>query len=156
VHLDSAISHLELASKSPHAASKMTDIQFLTAQLNILKLHHITDNLQAGQSLTKALAAQDGNDIMHVIDNHLHACLKRITSADMNTQDAYIYFFSNLKLSEMKMLQTASHAGIGKDERMELLQFAVMYLENALRSRSLNENVDLHYVSMIQVPQSVG
>jgi len=25
-----------------------------------------------------------------------------------------------------------------------------MYLENALLSRSLNENIDLHYVSMIQ------
>jgi len=27
-----------------------------------------------------------------------HEGLRRITSADMNTQDAYIYFFSNLKV----------------------------------------------------------
>lgn len=152
-HLDSAILHLELASHSPYVGSKLTDIQFLTAQLNILKLHHITDNLQAGQSLTKALADNDGNDIMRIIDSHLHTCLKRITSADMNTQDAYIYFFSNLKLSEMSMLQTASQPGLSKDDKLELLQLAVIYLENALRSRSLNENVDLHYVSMIQMSQ---
>ena len=151
VHLDSAINHLELASHSPHAGTRLTDIQFLTAQLNILKLHHITDNLQIGQSLTKALAENDGNEIMSIIDKHLHTCLKRITSADMNTQDAYIYFFSNLKLSEMNMLQTASRPGLEKEEKLELLELAVLYLENALRSRSLNENIDLHYVSMIQV-----
>ena len=117
MHLDVAISHLDLASKSPHSVSRQTDLQFLKAQLNILKLHHITDNLGAGQSLTRALEMQGGNDIMETIDDHLTRCLKRITSADMNTQDAYIYFFSNLKLSEMRMLQTASKSGLTADER---------------------------------------
>ena len=146
-----AISHLELASRSPHATSRLTDLQFLTAQLNILKLHHITDNLQAGESLTRALANNDGNAIMKLIDEQLHTCLRRITSADMNTQDAYIYFFSNLKLSEMCMLQTASQEGLSAEEKKELLGKSVSYLENSLRSRSLNENLDLHYVSMVQV-----
>lgn len=33
LHLDSAISHLKLASKSPHSAHRLTDLQFLTAQV---------------------------------------------------------------------------------------------------------------------------
>ena len=70
MHLDVAINHLDLASKSPHSVNRMTDLQFLKAQLNILKLHHITDNLGAGQSLTRALANQ-------VTANHIRASLKQ-------------------------------------------------------------------------------
>ena len=126
---------------------------FQSSQLNILKIYHITDNLEAGKSLTSALYEQDGNKIMDTIDEHLQACLKRITSADMNTQDAYIFFFSNLKLSELHMLRTATIKNITSEDKLALLSKSVACLENALRSRSLNENIDLHYVSMIQMSQ---
>jgi hypothetical protein len=43
IHVDSALSHLQAAVKSPAAVARMTDIEFLIAQLNVAKLHHITD-----------------------------------------------------------------------------------------------------------------
>ena len=81
LHLDSAVSHLQLASRSPSSGLRKTEIEFLIAQLNLKKLHHITDRLEPGQSLVKALADSDGNELMEIIELHLNNCLSRLTSA---------------------------------------------------------------------------
>ena len=51
------------------------------------------------------------------------------------------------------MLQTASRTGLTHAEKETFLRTAVAYLANALESRSINENIDLHYICMIQMSQ---
>ena len=55
---------------------------------------------------------------VEVIEGHLNNCLERITSAEQNSVDAYVYFFSCLKLSELNMLQTAARSDLAPAEKV--------------------------------------
>jgi hypothetical protein len=107
IYLDSAISHLQLALKCPKLEkTAITDIHFHTAQTFISKLQLIIDRVPYGESITKSIIQSDGVELISSIDHHLKEALSRVTAANtQSSQDAYLYFFSCLKLAEYRMLE---------------------------------------------------
>jgi len=85
-HFDSAITHLQLVLRSKASRSRITEIQFAIAQVNLSKLHMIIDHIPPGQSLTTALLNSGGNDVIDHIETNLEQSLERITAAGANTQ----------------------------------------------------------------------
>lgn len=149
----SSVKHLEAALKSSAMmpARKM-DILFHLAQAQIARLHMITDRVPEGQSLIKALAKSEGITIMKAVESSLVEAMKGSTAANtQSTQDAFIYYFSCLKLSEFRMLQAAAEANLQPESREALLEDSIGQLVNALLSRSIIDNLDLHYVGTAQM-----
>ena len=151
----SAANHLTIALKSPtlrHA--RRMDICFHLAQANIARLNMITDRVPEGKSLVKSLKSNDGLSIMKVVEENLVLAMHGATAANtQSTQDAFVYFFSSLKLSEFRMLEAAASSKLSDADREELLEDSIGQLINAILSRSIIDNMDLHYISTAQMSQ---
>ena len=150
IYLLSAIAHLELGLRSPRVDhARRIDMNFHLAQAHILRLHTITDHVPHGQSLTQALISREGLDIIQSAEECLLFACKGVTAANLqSTQDAYIYYFSCLKLAEFRMLEAACQVNAPISKREELLIFSVLQILNALHARSLEDNFDLHYIGI--------
>jgi len=151
----SAVNHLTTAlrNKSMMPARRM-DLLFHLAQANIARLNMIIDRVPEGKSLVKALTHSDGLTIMREVEANLVQAMRGSTAANtQSTQDAFVYYFACLKLSEFRMLQAAAEAGLTDSERSALLEDAISQLVNALLSRSMIDNLDLHYVGTAQMAQ---
>ncbi len=151
----SAVNHLTLALTSPCLLpARRMDILFHLAQANIARLNMIMDRVPEGKSLIKALSKSEGLQIMRAVEGHLVDAMRGSTAANtQSTQDAFIYYFSCLKLSEFRMLQAAAETSLSADSRTALLEDAIAQLVNALLSRSMIDNLDLHYVATAQMAQ---
>lgn len=148
LHLDSAISHLMQATRSPSLPPvDMMDVYFHLAQAHLAKLYHITDRMAPGESLTKTLASTEGLIHMRTAEGYLREALSRVTPANTeSTQDGYVYYWTSLKLSEFRMLESACRKDVTAAERDEILRDSVVYLVQALISRPIADNMDLHYI----------
>lgn len=132
------------------------DINFHLAQAFITKLYGITDFVPAGQSVTKAIADNFGLDVIKDAENAMIRALRHVTGANtQSTQDAYCFFFCCLKLAEFRMLEAALLPDITLEERNDILEESVLHVVNALHSRSLADNFDLHYMATLQMAQMV-
>jgi tetratricopeptide (TPR) repeat protein len=155
IYLDSAISHLQLALKCDKITkTNLTDIHFHLAQSLISKLQLIIDKVPYGESITKAIMASDGLDLIKLIDHNLNEALARVTAANtQSAQDAYLYFFACLKLAEYRMLEAACAPSLTMPEREVYLKDAIEYIIDACLSRPLADNMDLHYIATCQLGQ---
>jgi hypothetical protein len=151
IALDAAIQHLQVSMHSSAAKPRLADIQFKIACANLERLHLLLDNIPPGMSLVEAMSSKGGYDVMEQVEHHLLSGLERLTAAGQNTQEAYIFYFSCLKLSELKMMQTVSMRGLMPEDKIWLLSRSVDFLNDALDSRSLWHNLDLHYIAMVQM-----
>jgi hypothetical protein len=114
----------------------------------------ITDRVPEGKSLVKSLKSNDGLSIMKVVEENLVLAMHGATAANtQSTQDAFVYFFSSLKLSEFRMLEAAASSKLSDADREELLEDSIGQLINAILSRSIIDNMDLHYISTAQMSQ---
>jgi len=131
------------------------DIHFHLAQCAISRLQLIIDRVPIGSSVTRAIRDHlEGVELVQLIEEHLQDALQRVTPASsQTTQDGYLYFFSSLKLSEYRMLEAACTPALPSTEREACLHDAVCYMVNALVSRSLTDNTDLHYIAGSQLSQ---
>lgn len=152
----SAVSHLSLALRcSSLRPPRRLDLLFHLAQAHIARLYMITDRVPPGKSTLVALSSQQGGEGLEIIAN-IKKCLveaiKGSTAANMeSTQDAYVYFFSCLKLSELRMLEAAAIPSLDNLQRDKLLEQSVVQLVNALLARSLVDNSELHYIAVSQM-----
>jgi len=151
----SAVQHLTTALKNTSMMpAKRMDLLFHLAQANIARLNMIIDRVPEGKSLVKALTHSDGLTIMREVEANLVQAMRGSTAANtQSTQDAFVYYFACLKLSEFRMLQAAAEAGLAESQRSALLEDAISQLVNALLSRSMIDNLDLHYVGTAQMAQ---
>ena len=112
------------------------------------------DRVKENESLVQALVANDGIEIMKEVERALREAMKGSTAANtQSTQDAYVYYYSSIKLSEFRTLQSGMDAGLPAASRLALLTQAFNLLVDALLSRSLIDNLDLHYIATIQMAQ---
>ncbi len=103
------------------------DICFHLAQANIARLNMITDRVPEGKSLVKSLRTKDGLEIMKVVEENLVLAMHGATAANtQSTQDAYVYFFASLKLSEFRMLEAAASSKLSGQDREDLLGTCVI------------------------------
>lgn len=153
LYLECAISHLTLALRSPLISPPVhMDINFHIAQCYITKLQLVIDSTPIGQSVTKNIIATDSLETLQNIEKHLKEAVKRVTAAStQTTQEGYLYYFSCLKVSEYRMLEAACRPELSSDDRNFFLKDSVEYLVDAMMSRSLVDNVDLHYVACAQM-----
>lgn len=153
--LDSAVTHFlhALRCKVISKAERM-DLHFHCAQTHIMKLQRIIDQVPYGQSVTKTIVENDGMETMASIEEHLKEALSRVTAANnQSVQDAYLYFYSSLKLAEFRMLQAACAPSSMQFNREENLYDALGYLIDACIARPLPDNIDLHYIVTGQLAQ---
>lgn len=156
IHLEVAITHLNLALRCPALTSPAAmDLHFHLAQTAISRLQLIIDRIPLGQSVTKALQTHsEGMELITTVEEHLEEARKRVTPAStQTTQDGYLYFFSCLKISEFRMLEAACRPELQPVERDDFLTDAVEHLIDALNARTLTDNTDLHYVATVQMSQ---
>jgi hypothetical protein len=158
LYLDAAISHLTLAQRSAGLKrSEKMDVHFHRAQAQIFKLQLIIDRVPYGESVTKAIVFRDGLELIQNIETDLREALKRVTAANtQSAQDAFVYYYSSLKLAEYRMLQAACASDITVEEREEYLRDAVQHMVEACASRPLPDNMDLHYVASVQLAQMLA
>lgn len=154
--LVSAAQHLALALRcSSLRPARRLDLLFHLAQVNIARLNMTTDRVPPGKSMLVAIAAKDGGEGMEIIETVKRCLIEAIkgsTAANMeSTQDAYVYFFSCLKLSELRMLEAAAAADLSLTQRDKALEQSVVQLVNALLARSVVDNTELHYIACAQM-----
>lgn len=156
IHLEVAITHLNLALRcSALTGPAAMDLHFHLAQTAISRLQLIIDRIPLGQSVTKALRQHsEGMNLITSIEEHLSEARKRVTPAStQTTQDAYLYYFSCMKISEYRMLEAACKPELKPIEREDYLTDAIEHVIDALNARTLTDNVDLHYVATVQMSQ---
>lgn len=156
MQLEMAVRHLNLALRCDALSNAAAmDIHFHLAQCAISRLQLIIDRVPIGSSITRAIREHlEGVELVQLIEEHLQDALQRVTPASsQTTQDGYLYFFSSLKLSEYRMLEAACTPSLLSTEREACLHDAVSYMVNALVSRSLTDNTDLHYIACSQLSQ---
>jgi exonuclease VII small subunit len=156
IHLEVALTHLNLALRCKKLSNPAAmDLHFHLAQTAISRLQIIIDRIPMGTSVTKALMTHsEGMDLITTVEEHLEEARKRVTPAStQTTQDAYLYYFSCLKISEFRMLEAACLPSLKPIERENFLTDAVEHLIDALNARSMNDNTDLHYVASVQMSQ---
>ena len=156
MQLEMAVRHLNLALRCDALSNAAAmDIHFHLAQCAISRLQLIIDRVPIGSSVTRAIREHlEGVELVQLIEEHLQDALQRVTPASsQTTQDGYLYFFSSLKLSEYRMLEAACTPALLSAEREACLHDAVSYMVNALVSRSITDNTDLHYIACSQLSQ---
>eukprot|EP01038_Epipyxis_sp_PR26KG_P007843 gene7843-10650_t len=156
LHLESAISHLTLALRCKNLTSAaQSDIYFHLSQAHISKLQVFIDKIPANHSVTRTIAAStDALETLRHIEYNLREGLNRVTGANaQSTQDAFIFFYSCLKIAEYRMLEGACRLDLSADKRLNYLIDAVEYMIDALISRSLVDNMDMHYIATSQMSQ---
>lgn len=154
LHTMSAIGHLTSALSSPFSEDIALDLHFNLAQAHISRVYIIADRVPFGESVSATLANTEGASIMQSVEKHLLAGLKFVTAAStQSTMDAYVFFFSCLKLAEYKMLFAAIKENAPYEEREALFCDAVMHVEKALGARPLYDNQDLNYCALVQLCQ---
>lgn len=122
--------------------------------MTISQLQLVIDSVPPGASVTKHIAAEGGLELIPQIETALREALKRVTPANtQSSNDAYVYYYSSLKLAEYRMLGAACNNELTPMEREEQLAESVSFMINACQGRSLADNMDLHYVSMLQFSQ---
>eukprot|EP01034_Spumella_vulgaris_P025126 gene25126-31545_t len=153
LYLDSAIQHLAHSLRSSLLTSNQSmDINFHKAQAHITKLQMIIDSIPYGESVTKALIQTDSLDTIELIERHLKEAVRKVTAAStQSTQDGYLYFYSCLKVSEYRMLEAACKPDLTSRDRAAYLKDSIEYLIDALMSRPLVDNIDLHYIATAQM-----
>lgn len=158
LYLEIATSHLILGLRCKTLKKQVRmDCNFHLAQTYITKLQFIIDRVPYGESVTKAVVNSDGLDIINSIEDNLKEALKRVTAANsQSVQDAYVYYYSSLKLAEYRMLQAACLPELTPEEREEHLRDAVEFVVDACLARTLPNNMDLHYVSNVQMAQMLA
>jgi hypothetical protein len=157
VNLDSAISHISLALRCKQIGRHdRMDQEFHLAQTYIAKLQRIIDQVPFGESVTKAIIAVDGIDLIKNIELHLGEALKRVTAANtQSVQDGYLFYFASLKLAEFRMLEAACVPNLELSEREEFLKESVKFLIDACVSRTIADNTDMHYIASSQLAQVI-
>ena len=156
MQLEMAVRHLNLSLRCDALSNAAAmDIHFHLAQCAISRLQLIIDRVPIGSSITRAIREHlEGVELVQLIEEHLQDALQRVTPASsQTTQDGYLYFFSSLKLSEYRMLEAACTPSLLSAEREACLHDAVSYMVDALVSRSLTDNTDLHYIACSQLSQ---
>jgi hypothetical protein len=157
LHIDAAISHLVLALKCPALESSAAmDTYFHISQAYITKLQLIIDKVPTNESLSTAIAnSEHGLGIVKKIEFYLEEGLKRVTGANLqSTQDAYIYYYSCLKVAEYRMLELACQSNtLTVVKKEKYLKDAVEYIIDALVSRPMLQNFDLHYIASLHLSQ---
>lgn len=156
MQLEMAVRHLNVALRCEALSNAAAmDIHFHLAQCAISRLQLIIDRVPIGSSVTRAIREHlEGVELVQLIEEHLQDALQRVTPASsQTTQDGYLYFFSSLKLSEYRMLEAACTPALLSAEREACLHDAVSYMVNALVSRSMTDNTDLHYIACSQLSQ---
>lgn len=156
MQLEMAVRHLNLSLRCDALSNAAAmDIHFHLAQCAISRLQLIIDRVPIGSSITRAIREHlEGVELVQLIEEHLQDALQRVTPASsQTTQDGYLYFFSSLKLSEYRMLEAACTPSLLSAEREACLHDAVSYMVNALVSRALTDNTDLHYIACSQLSQ---
>ena len=156
IHLEVAMTHLNLALRCATLTNPASmDLHFHLAQTAISRLQIIIDRIPMGQSVTKTLATHsEGLELIQLVEEHLEEARKRVTPAStQTTQDGYLYYFSCLKISEFRMLEAACKPQLQRIEREVHFTDAVEHVIDALNSRSLTDNTDLHYVASVQMSQ---
>lgn len=150
LYLDSAISHLSLSLRcTALSGSQLMDIYFHRAQANMVKFYNITDKVPAGASILNALldVESHGLEIMEAIEDNLLSAIELVTPANTQSpQDGLIYYFSCLKLADFRILEAGIKHKKDSEERDALIRDALAHIVNALLSRSLEENMDLHHL----------
>lgn len=157
LHLEVAISHLNLGLRCKGLTNPAAmDIHFHLAQALIARLQMIIDTVPQGASVTKTIAAGEGIDIIQQVEVHLREARLRVTAANnQSTQDAYLHFFSSLKISEYRMLEAACKPDLTSTEREEHLRDSVDFLVDAMIARPVGDNLDLHYTANNQLYQTL-
>lgn len=158
LQFDAAITHFHvgLRCKAITRTERM-DLHFHAAQCLVAKLQRIIDRVPFGQSITKAIIANEGVDLMNQIEENLREALSRVTAANtQSSQDAYVYYYSSLKLAEYRMLQAACASKLSSEQREDHLKESIEYVIDACHARSLADNMDLHYVAATQMAQMLG
>lgn len=152
-----ASEHLHHALQSPVIKpGRKMDIAFHLAQANIARFHIIVDRVKPPQSVVQALVERDGIDIMKDIEKALREAMKGATAANtQSTQDAFVYFYSSIKLSEFRTLQSGMDPALPAASRLKLLTQAFNLLVDALLSRSIVDNLDLHYIATLTMAQGL-
>lgn len=158
--LQAALSHLLQALR--HASPGLTraqrmDLHFHTAQTYISLLQVVIDRVPYGESVTKAIIQAEAVDLISSAVQQLLEARKRVTAANtQSVQDAYVYYYSSLKLAEYRMLQAACGESLEEQEREACLEDSVRYLVDACLARPLADNLDLHYLGGAQMAQMVA
>eukprot|EP01039_Chlorochromonas_danica_P010177 gene10177-11261_t len=158
--LQAALSHLVQALR--HASPGLTraqrmDLHFHAAQTYISLLQVVIDRVPYGESVTKAIVQAEAVDLISSAVQQLLEARKRVTAANtQSVQDAYVYYYSSLKLAEYRMLQAACGESLEEQEREACLEDSVRYLVDACLARPLADNLDLHYLGGAQMAQMVA
>jgi len=156
LHIQVAISHLTLALRCTVLTNhyKM-DLHFHISQAYIARLQLILDRVPRGESVIKTISVNpDAMDIIDKVEKHLNEALVRVTAASNETiQDGYLYYYSCLKMAEYKMLAAACNTELHELEREDNMKESITYVIDTLTSRSMEECLDLHYLSMSQLSQ---
>lgn len=100
-------------------------------------------------------------DIVKEAEGHYVAAIKRVSAVSTIGTEAFVYYFSSLKMAELRIIQAVAvnqQRARGQPlpaekvrEREYLYESAMKYLLDALQARSPEENVDLHYLSSNQM-----
>jgi hypothetical protein len=152
-----ATEHLKLALQSSVIKpGRKMDIAFHLAQANIARFHIIVDRVPVEQSVVQALVQQDGISIMQDVERALREAMKGATAANtQSTQDAFVYYYSSIKLSEFRTLQSGMDAALPAKARLTLLTQSFNLLVDSLLSRSIIDNLDLHYIATLTMSQGL-
>eukprot|EP01035_Chromulina_nebulosa_P023525 gene23525-30496_t len=159
LHIQAAISHLALSLRCTVLTNhyKM-DLHFHLSQAYIARLQTVIDKIPKDESVIKALSGNpDAMDLIAKIERHLNEALIRVTAASNETiQDGYLYYYACLKMAEFKMLAAACNEDLHELEREDNLKESITYVIDTLTSRSMEECLDLHYLSVAQLAQILG
>ena len=175
--LQVALSHLNLAKNSPACKKSMlTEIHFFTALATFAKLNFLSDKIVSPAVFATPLS--DGSlpaDVMTSAEASFQQAVQRVTAMSKSGIEAYIFFFSSLKIAELKVLQAVAinyQAAENKDgtkslrrmnsishvndiqtqsDRDYFFQAALKHLLDALQARKPFDNVDLHFLSSSQM-----
>lgn len=157
IHIVSVISHLKACLRSPYSDTSVMqmNLNFRIAQCNIYRVYQIADKVPPGESISSVfMKGIDSANVLLDVEKHMLYARQYVTAANsQSTADAYMFFYSCLKLAEYKML----YAGIMDDATIEqretTFQQSIYYLLEAMTARPLYDNQDLHYVTCAQLCQ---
>lgn len=157
-HIDSAINHLSMALTSPVCQRWFYELHFLIGLSHLIRLYAVTDKLQASSAIAAAMSQKHNAENVRLVEVHLMQTLKGVTVANKGGIEAYLFFFSSLKMAELRIIQAvainaskASAPTSADARKTSLLKSAAGFIIESLHARKCEENMDLNYLAIAQV-----
>jgi hypothetical protein len=161
VHVEAVIFHLSQALTSPACEKWNYELKFRLGLAHLLKLYGVTDKLHSTSSIAAAIMAPQNIDTLRQVESNLLQALKGVTAGNKGGIEAFMFYFSSLKMAELKILQAVAidnymrnkikNFRIPVTDRKALLKDAMKYIMETLWSRPCEENIDLNYLAVAQI-----